>query len=130
LKNLTLLLLTLLLSAGLPLGASGQDVDQVYYDAATAWVNLVMLDGDFEAAAAEADPAVAGQLTAQVLEDTWLQLRGQLGALETLVPKSQEISSGYHIVTLAGQFAQTLLDVRVVMNDDRKVGGFFLMPPS
>jgi len=129
-KNLTLLLLTLLLSTGLPLGASCQDADQAFYDAATSWVNLVMLDGDFEAAAAEADPAVAGQLTAQVLEDTWMQLRGQLGALETLTPKSQEVSSGYHIVTLAGTFAQTLLDVRVVMNDDRKVGGFFLLPPS
>jgi hypothetical protein len=130
LKNLTLLLLTLLLSTGLPRGASGQDADQVFYDAATSWVNLVMLENDFEAAAAEVDPAVAGQLTAQVLQDTWLQLRGQLGALETLAAKSQEISSGYHIVTLAGTFAQTALDVRVVMNDDRKVGGFFLMPPS
>jgi hypothetical protein len=89
-----------------------------------------MVEEDFQAAAAQADPAVAGQLTAAVLEDAWVQLHEQLGDLRSLAPKAQETAQGYHIVSLAGDFDAGQFDVQVVMNDDHGVAGFFLLPPS
>jgi hypothetical protein len=126
-----MLVLSALLSVSmLPLGVRAQDAAEARYAAAIAWANLVMVEEDFEAAARQADPAVAAQLTAEVLEQAWAQLSAQLGALTSLEPQDQSIVQGYHFVVLTGVFAAGTFNVQVVMSDDASVAGFFVRPPG
>jgi hypothetical protein len=126
------LLLALLVSTGLPLTAAAQDADaeQLRYDAAIAFANLLMVDNDYEAAAAQANEAVAAQMTASVLENAWAQVEAQVGALHSLEPKSQSMIQGFHAVMLSGDFDAGTFDVMVAMADDHSVAGISVRPPS
>jgi hypothetical protein len=55
----------LLVLAAMPSGlfAQEQDVESARYEAAITWVNLVVVEGEFEKAAAQAHEAVAAQMT-------------------------------------------------------------------
>ena len=99
------------------------------YDAAIAWINLVVA-GEFEEAAAQANDAVAAQMTAGVLEDGWGQLAPQLGDLGSLEPQDQGMVQGFHEVIMTGVFNAGTFDVRVIMADDHSVAGFFVTPPG
>jgi CubicO group peptidase (beta-lactamase class C family) len=99
------------------------------YEAAIAWVNLVF-DDRFAAAAEQAHPAVAAQLTADALEQAMAQLGPQLGALRSLEPKERSISQGLNLVVLTGVFEAGTCDVQVYMGDDHTVAGFFVRPPG
>jgi hypothetical protein len=75
------------------------------YDAAIAWVRLVVVEHDFERAATQANEAVAARMTADVLEQAWDQLGPQLGALVSLEPREQSMEQGFNMVVLTGVFA-------------------------
>lgn len=106
------------------------EVADARYDAASAWVNLVMIDGDYEAAAEQVDAAVAAQLGAAQLETAVSQLESQLGTLRSLEPKEQAMERGYHKVVFDGVFDAGTFDVQVFMADDHSVAGFFVRPPG
>jgi hypothetical protein len=122
----------LLVLAVVPSGlvAQERDVDSARYDAAIAWVKLVVVAGEFEKAAAQAHEAVAAQMTAAALEGAWAQLGPQLGDLKSLEPKEQRIEQGLNLVVLTGVFDAGTFDVQVFMGDDHAVAGFFVRPPS
>jgi hypothetical protein len=110
--------------------AQEQDVESARYEAAITWVNLVVVEGEFEKAAAQAHEAVAAQMTAATLEGAWAQLGPQLGELKSLEPKEQRIEQGLNLVVLTGVFDAGTFDVQVYMGDDHAVAGFFVRPPS
>ena len=126
------LLALALLTAASPAAvfAQEQDADDARYEAAITWVKLVVVEGDFEAAAAQAHEAVAAQMTPAALEAAWAQLAPQLGELKSLEPKEQRIEQGLHLVVLTGVFDAGTFDVQVYMGDDHSVAGFFVRPPN
>jgi hypothetical protein len=132
LSALAILAPTLLVTAVLPTGLSGQedDADAARYEAAAEWVKLVCVEGDFEQAAAQAHEAVAAQMTAATLRDAWAQLSPQLGELQSLEPKEQSMQQGLHLVVMTGTFTAGTFDVQVFMGEDHAVAGFFVRPPA
>lgn len=99
------------------------------FEAATAWLSLVM-GGEYEEAAAQAHEAVAAQMDAATLEGAWAQLGPQLGELISLEPKEQSLEQGLNLVVLTGVFSAGTFDVQVYMGDDHTVAGFFVRPPG
>lgn len=116
------------LANGAPLAA--QDPAAARDDAAIQWVRLVVVAGDYEAAAAQAHPMVAAQMTGAVIENAWRPVHEQVGALQSLEPKDQRMEQGLHLVILAGAFANGMFDVLVFMNDEHQIAGFFVRPPG
>ena len=129
-----LLALLLALPAASPLAAQSSAPDSVAAEArdvaAIDWVRLVVVEGDYEAAAAQAHPAVASQMTASALRSAMAQLGPQLGALDSLEPQAQRMEQGLHLVILTGGFAAGTFDVLVYMNEEHQVAGFFVRPPG
>lgn len=131
-KRLSLFALALLLATATPLDLRAQEDDavQARYDAAAEWVKLLVVENDFEKAAAQAHETVAAQLTAATLEGAWAQLGPQVGELESLEPKEQSMQQGFHMVVMTGVFTNGTFDVQVFMGDDHSVAGFFVRPPG
>lgn len=133
-RSFSLLASLLALPAGASLSA--QDSPEVSaaadarYEAAIEWVRQVVVEGDYETAAAQADPAVASQMTASVLRDAWVPIGAQVGPLDSLEPQAQRMEEGFHLVILTGEFAAGTFDVQVYMNDEHQVAGFFIRPPG
>jgi dienelactone hydrolase len=63
------------------------------------------------------------------LESTWKTIMDQVGAVKKLLPVRTE-SGKYDIVFLPCQFEKATLDIKIVFNADKKVTGFFLVPPK
>ena len=126
--------LVILAALAVPSMVAAQDVAQdgadARYAVATDWANLVMVENDYEAAAARAHPMVSAQLTPAMLEGAMAQLGPQLGSLNGLTPKSQAMEQGFHQVVLSGAFANGTFDVLVILGEDNRVAGFFVRPPS
>jgi hypothetical protein len=133
-RFLPLLALLLAFPAATPLSAQSSAQDSAAAEARDAaaieWVRLVVVDGDYEAAAALAHPDVASQMTASVLRSAWAQLGPQLGALASLEPQAQGMEQGFQLVVLTGDFAAGTFDVLVYMNEQHQVAGFFVRPPG
>ena len=125
----SLLPLVAALAVGAPLAAQDAAAD-ARYQAAIEWVRLVVVEGDYEAAAAQAHPMVAAQMTGEVIENAWRQVAVQVGALGSLEPKEQRMEQGLNLVVLTGEFDAGTFDVQVFMNDEHQVAGFFVRPPS
>jgi hypothetical protein len=64
------------------------------------------------------------------LESIWTQLGAQLGELGSLERKTEAMANGLHVVIMTGVFTNGTFDVQVVVDDERKVMGFFVRPPS
>jgi hypothetical protein len=131
-KRSWLFALALLLAPALPTGLLAQEDDaaEARYAAAAEWVKLVLVEKEFEKAAAQAHETVAAQLTAEVLQGASAQLGPQLGELESLEPREQSMQQGLHLVVMTGVFANGTFDVQVFMGDDHRVAGFFVRPPG
>ena len=119
----------------LPGTLSAQDADEdaeARSEVALAWIDLLRT-GDYEAAAAHVseDERVASQMgSPEQLESIWTQLGAQLGELGSLEPKTEAMANGLHVVIMTGVFTNGTFDVQVVVDDERKVMGFFVRPPS
>ena len=114
-----------LLLASVPGGLLAQEAEAARYEAAIAWVHLVVVEGDFEKAVAQAP-----QWTAADLEGAWAQVGPQVGELKSLEPKEQRLDQGMNLVVLTGVFDAGTFDVQVYMGDDHAVAGFFVRPPG
>ena len=129
--------LTLLAVVGVPLlapaalAAQDPEAAEARYEAAIEWVNLLVVDEDYEAAAARAHPSVTDRMTASALEQAWTQLRSQVGDLISLEPRTQAMQQGMFLVVLTGAWEEVeATDVQVFMGEDHRVAGFFVRPPS
>ena len=96
---------------------------------AMAWVELIDA-GEFQAAEGHVAPAVAAQLNAEVLAQSWPQLVAQTGELQALAPGGRSTLQGLPAVDLAGTFANGSFTVQVVFDAEDLVMGFFVKPPG
>lgn len=120
--------MTLVAALGIPTGLGAQEPDPVDV-AAIHWVELLKA-AQFDSAASLVAPSLQDRLGSAQLQELWSQLSAQFGELQELAPGSRSQSSGYEIADLAATFANGAYTVRVVLDDDMKVGGFFIRPPE
>ena len=125
-----LALAALLALAPMSSPASAQDSpEDALNQAAIEWVGLLR-DQHFDSAAAKVAPPAQSQMDAAQLEAIWGQLGAQLGAMESLTAGTVSEQQGYQVVDLSGVFANGTFTVRVVLDDEHRVGGFFIVPPG
>ncbi|MGW8267390.1 MAG: alpha/beta hydrolase [Longimicrobiales bacterium] len=126
-----LLLVGIAMSLPFPLSAQdpGLQADR-WNRAAIDWVTLLRT-GDFEAAGSRVDPAVPeGAMSPSQLETIWAQLSAQLGNLVSLDPGSVEPFQTYQRANLQAVFDNAEVVLRVVLNPDLQISGFFVLPPK
>lgn len=111
--------------------AQDPEATEARYEAAVEWINLVVAEEDYEAAAARAHPSVADRMTPSALQEAWTQLQSQLGGLVSLEPRTQAMQQGLYLIVLSGVWEEVEeTDVQVFMGEDHRVAGFFVRPPS
>jgi dienelactone hydrolase len=107
----------------------GAQVDR-WSRVAIEWISYLQA-GDFEAAAERVDPAVPeGSFDAPQLETLWGQLSAQLGVLQTLEQGPVDEVQTYHRANLRAAFENQEVILRVVLNAELEVSGFFILPPE
>ena len=84
--------------------------------------------GDFAAGFARFDDTMKDALPEDKLEDLWAQLLAQVGAYQEMTGVRTEAKDGYYAVIVTSQFANALLDVRVVFDSQGKIAGLFFTP--
>jgi dienelactone hydrolase len=86
--------------------------------------------GDEGAAAALVSPAVrADTMTAETLRKVWLQLTDRMGPLADVRSAGTRHEDGRLVADLVARFARSELGLRVVLDDARRVVGFWVTPP-
>lgn len=113
--------------AGLPTSAAAQgDVDVARAEAFVRHLER----GEFASADSMVSPAMreAG-VTPAMLEQTWAQLTSQ-GELAALRLESKTASGEFQVVDFAARFGAQPLKVRVVIDTERRVTGFRLLPAT
>ncbi len=87
--------------------------------------------GQYDVVAAAVDPAVpAGVFSAEALRKIWGDVVAQQGALRSLVPRHAGEAQGRHIVDFDAVFERQPLTLRVVVDDEGRLGGLWLLPPT
>lgn len=127
----TILLAGLAMTTSIPVSAQdpGPGADR-WTRAAMEWVGLLK-SRDFEGAAGRVDPAVPeGSLGPGQLETIWGQLSAQLGDLVGLGPGPVDQVQTYHRANLKAVFERAEVVLRIVLNPDLQVSGFFVVPPE
>lgn len=103
--------------------------------ASTEWTQLAesfirkQQQGEFEGAVAMLAPQTRAQLDAAKLEGIWKQLTAA-GALAPLVVEAVQEAQGYHVVDLAASFGAQKLKLRVSLDAEKRVGGYWVLPPT
>lgn len=109
--------------------AAARTVDPELGRLATEFIDLLVA-GDFESAVAGFDDTMAAALPAADLAATWQQLIEQVGAYEDEIARRQESTDGYEAVIVTTQFERSPLDIRVVVDAERRIAGLFFQPAS
>ncbi|MHB1222870.1 MAG: alpha/beta hydrolase [Gemmatimonadaceae bacterium] len=87
-------------------------------------------DGDFAAAGGLVSGAVpADAMSPPRLEQLWTGLTAQLGALAQLTPGESAVERGRHVANIGARFARSEVTLRVVLDDDAAVAGFWVSAP-
>lgn len=110
----------------LPLAAPA--AAQVSAETAEAWIRMIV-DGNYEGAAAEVSAASAAQLNAQSLQSLWGQVTAQTGALEGMTHAPVD-GAPEGAVDFEAAFANGPFAVRVVYDAEGRVAGFAVRPPG
>jgi dienelactone hydrolase len=120
--------LALLIGASLACARAQQEARvETLIDLAKAFINQ-MNKGDFAAATQPFDAAMREVMPQEKLRETWQGLIGQVGAYKQQVGARTEKAQGYDIVLVTCEFAQTKLDVKVVFDGRKQIGGLFFLP--
>lgn len=90
-------------------------------------VEEAMAGGDFEAARTSFDQNLLDSVTAQTLEDIWLQLQLQYGPYEGTVSSTATWQGGMRTYSLLG-FARGNVYLQLVFEDEGVVGGIWFGP--
>jgi len=96
---------------------------------AKAWVNL-LVEGKFDVAVTSFDKAVAAQMSAGRLKETWDALLDQVGGFKDIVNIRTDTQSGYNRVFVTCNFEKAAIDVLVVYDAEEKIAGLFFQPAS
>jgi dienelactone hydrolase len=117
----TLVLLTAIIVA--------DPVPDDYADRAKAFV-LTLSRDDFAAAVKEFDDTMTKVLPADQLKTIWQGVTGQFGPLKEAKDTRVEQKGKFTIVYVVSRFEKGPLDVRVVLNTDKKIAGLQFLPPA
>src|SRR5205085_2919124 len=117
----TLTLLCLLAAADQP---PGDPVTR-----ATAFV-AALSRGEFAAAVADFDDAMQKALPADKLKTAWESVTQRYGPYQKQTRTRTETKGKLEIVFVTCQFEKMLLDVRVLFDAEKKIGGLQFLPPA
>ena len=83
---------------------------------------------DFTAAVARFDSTMSAVMPAAKLEETWDAVEGQVGSFQGWSRTTTGEAQGYDYVLVTATFDNTVLDIRVVFDDDLRIAGLFFEP--
>jgi dienelactone hydrolase len=86
--------------------------------------------GDFAAAAADFDATMQKALPADKLRATWEAVTKQFGPFQKALAPRTELKGQITVVYVPCQFEKGSLDVRVVFNAEKRIGGLQILPPK
>jgi dienelactone hydrolase len=83
---------------------------------------------DFSSLAKSFDRTMMEALSPDKLQSIWKSIIGQVGIFKRAVAFRTEKSQGYDIVIVSCEFDKANLDIRLVFNEARQIGGLFFLP--
>ncbi len=87
-----------------------------------------MAKGDFTAATKDFDAQMNAAMSPEKLRETWSQYTTEVGAFKSRTGDRETDEGGFHIVLVACQFAKTVADIKIVFDQDGKIGGLWFVP--
>lgn len=128
-KSLSIIVfsIALALQAGCLPGVRHASAAEDRTGAATSFVQA-LVDERFLEATATFDAAVLQALPADKLQQTWEGLLAQCGAFKSLGEARAASEGGYETVYVPCTFESAVLDVKLVFNQDGKIGGLWFVP--
>jgi hypothetical protein len=94
---------------------------------ATDWVYLLVM-GEFDQAVKPFDKTMSSQITAAKLQDIWSAVIAQTGVFESTKGTKTAKADAYDIVFVTCKFSNTLIDIQLTFDADRKIAGLFFKP--
>jgi hypothetical protein len=96
--------------------------------AARTFVNMLAKNDFKRAVDTYFDSVMRGALPADKLEQTWTALGQQVGGFVKIDGVRTNTAVGYDVEYVACSFANAVIDVKVVFNDDHQITGLWLVP--
>ncbi|MBP1766556.1 MAG: hypothetical protein H6P98_671 [Candidatus Aminicenantes bacterium] len=84
--------------------------------------------GDFEAAARDFDATMMKQSGPDKLAEFWKQVPERLGSFKRRTAARRDRLGEYEVVSVTCEFEKVTLDVRVVFDKEKRIGGFQFVP--
>jgi pimeloyl-ACP methyl ester carboxylesterase len=84
--------------------------------------------GRYDDAAKLYDETMAKALPVEKLKAAWEQVAASSGAFKSLGEPAASKEGGYDVVIIPAKFKNASLNLRIVVNDQRQVAGFFIQP--
>lgn len=81
----------------------------------------LLLKGDFTAAASKFDDQMKSTVDEVKLQETWIRIVADAGALLQINPIQTTESEGYSIIIIRYDFQRTIIDVRFVFNQEEQI---------
>src|SRR4051812_15353230 len=127
-NKLIFVLLMCLLS--IPPTVLGQSNTATATDVVTSAKTFVEMlwQNNFASAASSFDDTVRAALPPDKLRETWNAVNSQAGVFKRQVRTRAEKNSGYDIVYVTCEFEKTLLDIKVIFDQSRRIAGLFFVP--
>ncbi len=88
----------------------------------------LLATAQFDSATSFFTPILSQQLSAQKLQEIWQSLEQQQGTFKKQGEVRTEKVQGYHVVYVPCQFANGLLDAKIVVDEQQKIAGLFFVP--
>jgi dienelactone hydrolase len=133
-KRNTLLCLALLLpsttttlAAQAPPAALARPVDAT--EAATRFLDQ-LAGGDYQAATANFAEAMKTAAPPEKLAEIWTSLQSQFGTYKKRLSARLEKQGPYNVVLATTEFERATVDLRVAIDGEGRIGGFFIVPPK
>ena len=117
------LLTPLTLSAYQIVGPKEKNIETI----AKEFVSL-LVNKDFLSAARAFNASMSKALPPKELQQTWADLIKQVGQYKKHLSTRKQKISQYDVVFITCQFEQSTLDVKIVLDDSRKIAGLFFLP--
>ncbi|HKI02533.1 MAG TPA: alpha/beta fold hydrolase [Thermoanaerobaculia bacterium] len=124
---LTLLLLPCVLAAQAPPAALARPREPIAV--ATEFLDL-LAKGDYQAATRGFAEPMKAAAPPEKLAEIWTALQSQFGVFKRRVSARLEKQGPYDIVLAATEFERSTVNLKVALDGDGRIGGFFIDPPA
>jgi dienelactone hydrolase len=88
------------------------------------FIKLLLQEKKYQEAYSYFDETVKSKISVELLEDTELQLRNQLGEFKAIIEVNFENNTFFYY----SDFEKMKLDIKITFNDNSKIAGFFFTP--